>query len=113
MNAKLTDVYQMPIGDDVVNAIDFKVIGGIVPILYGEADMAQQAWCCALIGVGEIQQLPNAGVDWSGFLTSDTNIGMIDAQIYTAMSNCGVTGYRPKYEQDGDVGIKVTMEKIK
>ena len=81
---------------------DVEVRGGVVPIISGEKEETQTATLAAFLELGTIPQLPEAGVDWAGFLTGAKMFGDIDVEIREALRMAGREDYFPNYQIEGD-----------
>jgi hypothetical protein len=70
----------------------------IVPIITGSVEDAQQAQVLCNMVKGAIPQLPDAGVDWAGFLAGTDGIGQLDASIRANLSAGGHNDFYPSYD---------------
>ncbi len=86
---------------------------GQLQVLYAENAVKQRAVLASFVQRGSIPQLPDIGVDWVEFLTSQRSAAEINSQIFTAMHNYANTyDYIPKYETADDK-LTVTIEENK
>ena len=81
---------------------DYAVVNGIVPILEGEQEKAQSATMAAFLQLGTIPQLPEEGVDWTGFFTGDVPFNEIDNSIKNNLATLGLVDYYPTYDTIND-----------
>ena len=76
---------------------DFVVVSGQVPVISGTLGDQQNANIAVFMQTGTIPQLPDQGVNWTGFLTSQIGFGQLDANIRQALRNANANGYVPNY----------------
>ena len=81
---------------------DYYVQDGIVPIITGDQENQQAAAMAAFIQIGTIPQLPEEGVDWTGYFTGDVPFNEIDNSIKNNLSKLGLVDYYPTYETVND-----------
>lgn len=81
---------------------DVKTEGSIVPIISGDKESIQIATLACFLEKGTIPQLPEAGVEWSAFLTKDKTFGELDAEIRDSLRMADKVEYQPYYEIEGD-----------
>ena len=81
---------------------DLKTEGNIVPIISGDQEALQIATLACFLEKGTIPQLPEAGVEWSAFLTKDKTFGELDAEIRQSLQKADKVEYQPSYEIEGD-----------
>lgn len=81
---------------------DVKTDEGIVPIITGQKEDVQIATLAGLLQLGSIPQLPEAGVNWAGFLTGSVSFGELDGEIRDALIKAGKEDYMPVYSISGD-----------
>jgi hypothetical protein len=81
---------------------DYYVVNGIVPIIEGEEENAQAATIAAFLQVGTIPQLPEEGVDWTGFFTGGVPFNEIDNTIKNNLARIGLVDYYPTYDTIND-----------
>ena len=81
---------------------DIKVKNGIAPIIYGEEENVQTATLACFLEKTSIPQLPDMGVPWTDYLTSQISFGELDAEVRQSIDNCGKSGFRPDYIVDGE-----------
>lgn len=81
---------------------DLKTEGGIVPIISGDEEDIQIASLACFLQKGSIAQLPEAGVDWTDYLTGDKTFGELDAEIRESLRKAGMEEYQPDYQIVGD-----------
>ena len=81
---------------------DIKTEGDIVPIISGDKENVQTATLACFLEKETIPQLPEAGVDWTSFLTKDRTFGELDAEIRESLRHADRNDYQPNYEIDGD-----------
>ena len=82
----------------------------IVPILSQEEENVQIATLAGYLQKGSIPQLPNVGVNWSGFLTGSLNFGELDGEIREALKQTGKEDYMPVYSINND-NLVLNIEK--
>lgn len=86
---------------------------GCVPIITGEEEELQNAQLATYVQKDSIPQLAGNGhgVDWSGFLSSSTAFGEIDAQIRANLEYSGLSeSYAPFYSIENEK-LKITVRK--
>ena len=81
---------------------DIKTEGDIVPIISGEEESVQTATLACFLEKGTIPQLPEAGVEWTKYLTSEKTFGELDAEIRESLRKADMVEYQPNYEIEGD-----------
>jgi hypothetical protein len=81
---------------------DLKTEGGIVPIISGDKEDVQTASLACFLEKGTIPQLPEAGVEWTKFLTDTKTFGELDAEIRESLRKAGMVEFQPNYQIDGD-----------
>ena len=81
---------------------DLKTEGGIVPIISGDKEDVQIASLACFLEKGTIPQLPDAGVEWTEFLTKDKSFGELDAEIRESLRKAGMMEFQPNYSIEGD-----------
>ena len=81
---------------------DVKTEGSIVPIISGEKESIQVATLACFLEKGTIPQLPEAGVEWTSFLTKEKTFGELDAEIRESLRKADKVEYQPNYEIEGD-----------
>ena len=81
---------------------DLKTEGDIVPIISGETENVQTATLACFLEKGTISQLPDAGVEWTKFLTGDKTFGELDAEIRESLRKADMLEYQPNYQIEGD-----------
>jgi len=77
---------------------DFTVIKDQVPMVSGQNAAQQNANVAVFMQTGNIPQLPDKGVNWVGFLTSQIGFGQLDANIRQALQDAQANGYVPNYQ---------------
>lgn len=77
---------------------DFVVTNGQVPMVTGTNGDQQNANVAVFMQTGTIPQLPDKGVNWVGFLTSQIGFGQLDANIRQALQDAQANGYVPNYK---------------
>lgn len=77
---------------------DVKVRNGIIPIISGKEEQVQTATLAGFLELGTIPQLPEAGVNWQGFLTGAVTFGELDTQIRQSIQDAGVSQFTPEYD---------------
>lgn len=77
---------------------DLFVENGIVPILSGAEENQQRANIAAFIQVGTIPQLPDVGVDWTGFFVKRLSFGDLDTSLRQSLYASGCGDYTPSYD---------------
>lgn len=87
---------------------DVEVKKGIVPIISGDEEKVQTASLAGFLEKGTIPQLPEAGVNWSGFLSGSVTFGELDNEIRRSIRTAGVEEFRPDYDLDDD-GLILTI----
>jgi hypothetical protein len=75
---------------------DFQVVGGIVPIITGTEEQAQNANVIAYTQKGLIPQAPAIGVNWTGLLVGNESPLGIDTDIVQGITLANLP-YRPTY----------------
>lgn len=81
---------------------DLKTEGNIVPIVSGEQENVQIATLACFLEKGTIPQLPDAGVEWTKFLTQDKTFGELDAEIRESLRKADMIEFQPNYQIEGD-----------
>ena len=81
---------------------DLKTEGGIVPIISGDEEDVQIASLACFLERGTIPQLPEAGVEWTKFLTQNKSFGELDAEIRESLRKAGKMEFQPNYSIEGD-----------
>lgn len=81
---------------------DVKTEGDVVPIISGDKENVQIASLACFLVKGSIPQLPEAGVEWTAFLTGDKTFGELDAEIRESLRKAGEVEYQPNYQIEGD-----------
>ena len=81
---------------------DLKTKGDIVPIVSGDKENIQIATLACFLEKGTIPQLPDAGVDWTSYLTKDKTFGELDAELRQSLRKADKIDYLPNYEIDGE-----------
>jgi hypothetical protein len=89
---------------------DFYVVGGICPLITGDEEAEQRAAVCAFTQYGAIPQLPEVGVDWTGFFTKKLSFADLDAAVRTALQDSELDDFYPSYETDSGKVICVIKE---
>ena len=77
---------------------DFTVVSGQVAMISGLNGNQQNANVATFMQMGTIPQLPDKGVNWVGFLTSQIGFGQLDANIRQALKDAIAYGYVPQYD---------------
>lgn len=91
---------------------DVKTEGSIVPIISGDKENIQIATLACFLEKGTIPQLPEAGVEWTKFLTGDKMFGELDAEIRESLRKADKVEYQPNYEIEGDRLTLVVSKEI-
>lgn len=90
---------------------DLKVESGIVPILTDDKEDIQGAILACFIEKNTVPELPDVGVEWTGYLTGEISFGELDAQIRQSLSNAEKDEFRPEYQLEDDrLTLTVTKE---
>ncbi|MDY2843895.1 MAG: hypothetical protein SOT81_07940 [Treponema sp.] len=56
-------------------------------------------------------ELPDVGVEWTGYLTGEISFGELDAEIRQSLSNAEKDEFRPEYQLEDDrLTLTVTKE---
>lgn len=77
---------------------DVRVVNGNVPIISGSNEKVQTATLAGFLELGTIPQLPDAGVNWPGFMTGAVTFGEIDSQVRQSIQDAGVPQFSPEYD---------------
>jgi hypothetical protein len=94
----------LPVWDFVVDTVNM-----LVPMLTGLLEAQQQSEVAATLILGTIPGLPNAGVDWPGFISGTVVFAGLDSQIRSMMSKSGHPDYYPVYDLvNGLLSVKAT-----
>jgi hypothetical protein len=95
------------------NIWDFEIdSSGCARMITGDEEALQNAEVASFIKVGSTPQLPNAGVDWLGFLTGEIDFGELDSQIRTNISDAGqIDDYVPEYTLENNK-LKTIIRKV-
>ena len=89
---------------------DFVVVNGQVPMVTGVNGDQQNANVAVFMQTGTIPQLPDKGVNWVGFLTSQIGFGQLDANIRQALQDAQANGYVPNYKTaQGTLTVSVQL----
>ena len=88
---------------------DFVVVSGQIPMLTGTNGDQQNANVAAFMQMGTIPQLPDKGVNWVGFLTSQIGFGQLDANIRQALKDANASQYVPNYNTQTPNTLVVTI----
>lgn len=86
---------------------DLKVVNGVCPLVSGDAEEQQRAMVTAFIQLGTIPQLPDSGIDWTGFFTKRLIFGDLDVSIRQDLIAAGLDDFDPSYEINGDDFVTV------
>lgn len=81
---------------------DLKTEGNIVPIITGDREDIQVATLACFLEKGTIPQLPDAGVEWTKYLTGDKTFGELDAEIRESLRKADKIVFQPNYQIEGD-----------
>lgn len=81
---------------------DLKTEEGIVPIISGDKEDVQIASLACFLEKGTIPQLPEAGVEWTQYLTGNKTFGELDAEIRDSLRKAGKVEFQPNYSIEGD-----------
>ncbi len=81
---------------------DLKTEGNIVSIISGDKEDVQVATLACFLEKGTIPQLPDAGVEWTKYLTGDKTFGELDAEIRQSLRNADKLIFQPNYQIEGD-----------
>lgn len=81
---------------------DLKTEGNIVPIISGDREDIQVATLACFLEKGTIPQLPDAGVEWTKYLTGDKTFGELDAEIRESLRKADKIVFQPNYQIEGD-----------
>lgn len=81
---------------------DLKTEGSIVPIISGDKESIQIATLACFLEKGTIPQLPEAGVEWTKYLTGAKTFGELDAEIRESLRKADKIEYQPNYSIEGD-----------
>lgn len=81
---------------------DLKTEGNIVPIISGDQEDVQVATLACFLEKGTIPQLPDAGVEWTKYLTGDKTFGELDAEIRESLRKADKLIFQPNYQIEGD-----------
>ena len=84
--------------DDLPSAWDITLSGGLSFALFGKDETAQKAVIAAFLQTNTIPGLPEAGVNWTKYLTEDMNPRELDAEIRGNINLfTGTTKFVPYY----------------
>jgi len=86
---------------------DLKVVDGVCPLISGDNEEQQRAMVTAFLQYGTIPQLPEDGVDWTGFFTKKLNFGDLDVAIRQDLISAGLEDFDPSYEINGEDFVTV------
>lgn len=90
---------------------DLKVESGIVPVLTDDKEDIQGAILACFIEKNTVPELPDVGVEWTGYLTGAISFGELDSQIRQSLSNAEKDEFRPEYQLEDDrLTLTVTKE---
>ena len=81
---------------------DVEINKGIVPIITGKIEHLQNAVLAGFLELGSIKQLPEAGVDWPGFITGVVTFGEIDSAVRDSLLKAGRSDFYPQYELEDE-----------
>lgn len=91
---------------------DLKTEGNIVPIIYGDREDVQVATLACFLEKGTIPQLPEAGVEWTKYLTKEKTFGELDAEIRESLRKADKLIFQPNYQIEGDRLTLVVSKEI-
>ena len=91
---------------------DLKTEGNIVPIIYGDREEVQVATLACFLEKGTIPQLPEAGVEWTKYLTNEKTFGELDAEIRESLRKADKLIFQPNYQIEGDRLTLVVSKEI-
>ena len=87
---------------------DCDVEDGIVPIIKDDKEDMQCAVIAAFLIRGTVEQLPDAGVPWTEYLTGQITFGVLDFYIRESLKNVQKDNYYPQYDiEDDQLTMKV------
>lgn len=92
---------------------DMKAENGIVPIISGDKEDVQIASLACFLEKGTIPQLPDAGVEWTKYLTQNKTFGELDAEIRDSLRKAGKMEFQPNYSIEGDRLTLAVSKEIK
>jgi hypothetical protein len=81
---------------------DCDVINGNVPIIKDEQEDMQCAVIAGFLIRGTVEQLPEAGVPWTEYLTGQITFGILDFYVRESLKNVQKDNYYPKYDIEDD-----------
>lgn len=87
---------------------DCDVEDGIVPIIKDDKEDMQCAVIAGFLIRGTVEQLPDAGVPWTEFLTGNITFGILDFYVRESLKNVQKNNYYPQYDiQDDQLTMKI------
>lgn len=89
---------------------DLKVENGIVPVITDDKEDLQGAILASFIEKGTVPELPDVGIEWTGYLTGKISFGELDAQIRQSLGNAEKDEFRPVYQLENE-RLTLTVEK--
>ena len=81
---------------------DCDVENGLVPIIKDDEEDLQCATIAGFLIVGTVPQLPEAGVQWTDFLTGKITFGVLDFYVRESLLNVGKDNFYPEYDIEED-----------
>lgn len=81
---------------------DCDVIDGNVPIIKDEQEDMQCAVIAGFLIRGTVEQLPEAGVPWTEYLTGSITFGILDFYVRESLKNVQKDNYYPQYDIEED-----------